>query len=61
MLKIYFSKSCQEIIVHESCMYCKVTMQIYLLNDMCKNLYIKIIFRNYNFLEKIVEKKHFQK
>ena len=42
-------------------MYCKIMMQIYLLDDVCKKLYIKITFRNYNFLEKIVEKKHFQK
>ena len=36
-------------------------MQIYLLEDVCKKLYVKVVFRNYNFVEKIVEKKSFQK
>ena len=42
-------------------MYRKVMMQIYLLEDVCKKLYVKVVFRNYNFVEKIVEKKSFQK
>ena len=42
-------------------MYRKVMMQIYLLEDVCKKLYAKVVFRNYNFVEKIVEKKSFQK
>ena len=36
-------------------------MQIYILEDVCKKLYAKVVFRNYNFVEKIVEKKSFQK
>ena len=42
-------------------MYHKVMMQIYLLEDVCKKLYAKVVFRNYNFVEKIVEKKSFLK
>jgi len=42
-------------------MYRKVMMQIYILEDVCKKLYVKVVFRNYNFVEKIVEKKSFQK
>jgi len=38
-------------------MYRKVMMQIYLLEDVCKKLYAKVVFRNYNFVEKIFPKR----
>ena len=34
-------------------MYHKVVMRIYLSEDVCKNFYVKIVFRNYNFPKKI--------
>ena len=37
-------------------------IQIYLLEDVCKKLYVKVVFRHYNFLEKIMwTKKTFPK
>ena len=49
-------------VICKSCMYRKIMIQIYLLKDVCKKLYVKVVLRHYNFLEKnIVDKKPFQK
>ena len=49
-------------VICKSCMYRKIMIQIYLLEDVCKKLYVKVVFRHYNFLEKIMwTKKPFQK
>ena len=40
-------------------MYREIMMQVYLLEDVCKKLYIKVVFQN--FREKNVDKKPFQK
>ena len=42
-------------------MYRKVMMQIYLSEDVCKKLYVKIVFRNYTFSKKITKKNLFKK
>ena len=39
---------------HKSYMYRKIMIQIYLLEDVCKKLYLKVVLRHYNFLEKIM-------
>ena len=36
-------------------MYRKIMIQIYLLEDVCKKLYVKVVFRHYNFSEKITD------
>jgi len=49
-------------VICKSCMYRKIMIQIYLLEDVCKKLYVKVVFRHYNFSEKNnVDKKPFQK
>ena len=49
-------------VICKSCMYRKIMIQIYLLEDVCKKLYVKVVFRHYNFLEKIMwTKKNFPK
>ena len=49
-------------VICKSCMYRKIMIQIYLLEDVCKKLYVKVVFRHYNFSEKIMwTKKTFQK
>ena len=52
------SSSCSH---HKSCMYRKIMIQIYLLEDVCKKLYVKIILRHYNVLEKIMWTKNLSK
>ena len=34
-------------VICKSCMYSKIMIQIYLLEDVCKKLYIKVVFRNF--------------
>jgi len=46
---------------HKSCMYRKIMIQIYLLEDVCKKLYVKVVLRHYNFLEKIMWTKNLSK
>ena len=48
-------------VICKSCMYRKIMIQIYLLEDVCKNLYVKIILRHYNVLEKIMWTKNLSK
>ena len=42
-------------------MYRKIMIQIYLLEDVCKKLYVKVVFRHYNFSEKIMWTKNLSK
>jgi len=48
-------------VICKSCMYRKIMIQIYLLEDVCKKLYVKIILRHYNVLEKIMWTKNLSK
>ena len=48
-------------VICKSYMYCKIIIQIYLLEDVCKKLYVKVVFRHYNFLEKIIWTKNLSK
>ena len=49
-------------VICKSCIYHKIMIQIYLLEDVCKKLYVKVVLRHYNFLEKNnVDKKPFRK
>ena len=48
-------------VICKSCMYRKIMIQIYLLEDVCKKLYVKVVFRHYNFSEKKCGQKTFPK
>jgi len=48
-------------VICKSCMYRKIMIQIYLLEDVCKKLYVKVVFRHYNFSEKIMWTKNLSK
>ena len=41
-------------VICKSYMYRKIIIQIYLLEDVCKKLYVKVVFSHYNFSEKIM-------
>ena len=48
-------------VICKSCMYRKIMIQIYLLEDVCKKLYVKVVFRHYNFVKKIMWTKNLSK
>ena len=48
-------------VICKSCMYRKIMIQIYLLEDVCKKLHVKVVLRHYNFSEKIMFTKNLSK